>query len=229
MHENWKRPLAVLGVSLALGFGTVGRSSAHDGQEHGSPLHGGKMATTKGYHFEVVFAKNGVTVFPRTHENKPVDASRLTGTATFYHPHSPNAWFELKLAPSASPGKAAASLGAAIDLSKVPVGGPKVTFKISGLPGAADPTATFTVPFEFAASGRIAVTNPTRADAKAIAAQKVCPVSKESLDSMGAPLKVSRGGDSIFICCKSCLKEIRATPDKFLGAYTAVPAAGTGR
>ncbi len=39
---------------------------------------------------------------------------------------------------------------------------------------------------------------------------------------MGGPLKVSRGEKSTFICCKGCLKEVQANPEKFLsGSATA--------
>ena len=221
MYKTWKKTLAVLGVSLAFGLGSTGLSKAQDGHEHkhGAPLHGGKVAMTQEYHFEVVFAKDGLTVFPRSHEDKPIDTSRLIGTATFYHPNSPKPWFERKLA--ASPGQPAASIGAAIDLSKVPATGAKVAFKVEGLPEASEPTATFTVPFTLASTGQIVFAKATKADEKAIAAQKVCPVSKEDLFSMGGPLKVSRGDKSTFICCKGCLKEIQANPDKFLGAPAA--------
>lgn len=231
MYETWKKSLTVLGVSLALGLGSVGAAWAHDGQEHkhGAPLHGGKVAMTQEYHFEVVFAKDGLKVYSRTHEDKPIDASRLTGIATFYHPNSPKPWFERKLAASAaSPGQAASSIGTTIDLSKVPSTGAKVEFKVEGLPEASEPTATFTVPFSLASSGQIVFAKATKADEKAIAAQKVCPVSKEDLFSMGGPMKVSRGDKSTFICCKGCLKEIQANPDKFLGATAATPAAGAG-
>jgi hypothetical protein len=205
-----------------------GLSRAHDGQEHkhGAPLHGGKVTMTKEYHFEVVFAKDGLAVYPRTHEDQPIDASRVTGTATFYHPNSPQPWFERKLAPSvARPGQAAASIGLRLDLSKVPATGAKVAFRVEGLPEPTEPAVTFTIPFAFASPGEIVVTKPAKADEMAIAAQKVCPVSKEDLTSMDSPLKVSRGNKSIFICCKECLKEIRANPDKFFGAAAAVPGA----
>lgn len=208
--------LAAVGSALALGLGGV--ASADEGHKHGAPLHGGKVTMTKEYHFEVVFTKDGLSVYPRTHEDKPVDASRLTGTATFYHPNTPKPWFERQLAAQpAGRGRAVSSLGTAIDLSMVPASGAKVEFRIDGLPEAAEPTARFSVPFAFAASNEISVTKATRADEKAVAAQKVCPVSKEDLASMGGPLTVTRGGKSIFICCKGCLKQIRADPDKYLG------------
>jgi hypothetical protein len=204
--------------SLSLALALTGVAPADDGHKHGAPLHGGKVAMTKEYHFEVVFAKDGLKVYPRSHEDQPVDASRLAGTATFYHPNSPKPWFERKLVPTAaSPGTAVVSIGTAIDLSKVPQAGAKVEFKVQGLPEPAETTATFSVPFTVAPSGEIVVTKATQADARAVAALKNCPVSKEDLGSMGGPLKVTRGDKSTFICCKGCLKELQANPDKFFG------------
>lgn len=215
--------LAMFGSVLMLSFGLA---SADDGHEHGAPLHGGKVTMTKEYHFEVVFAKDGLKVYPRTHEDEPIDASRLTGTATFYHPNSPKPWFERKLAPAAaSPGSASASIGIAIDLGKVPASGTKVEFKVEDLPEPAETVATFTVPFAVSSSGEIVVAKATEADAEAVAALKTCPVSKEDLDSMGGPLKVTRAGKSTFICCKGCLKELQADPDVFFEDQTSAPAA----
>jgi hypothetical protein len=169
---------------------------------------------TKEYHFEVVFTKDGLKVFPRTHEDQPIDASRLTGTATFYHQNSPKPWFERTLvASAASPGQVGSSLGKTINLSRVPTTGTTVTFQVEGLPAAAEPSATFTVPFTLASSAAITIATATRADMNAIAAQKVCPVSMHDLLSMGTPVKVSRGDKSIFLCCKACLKEIQANPE----------------
>ncbi|WP_406701068.1 hypothetical protein V5E97_19985 [Singulisphaera sp. Ch08] len=218
--------LTTFAASFGLALGLIGLASAHDGHKHGAPLHGGKVAMTKEYHFEVVFAKDGLKVYPRSHEDQPVDASRLTGTATFYHPSSPKPWFERKLAPTAaSPGRAPSSIGTAIDFGKVPTTGVKVEFKVEGLPEAAETTANFTTPLALAPSNEFIVTKATQADARAVAALKICPVSKEDLDSMGGPLKVTRDGKSTFICCKGCLKGLRANPDKFFGAQASASAA----
>lgn len=40
-----------------------------------------------------------------------------------------------------------------------------------------------------------------------VAVQGICPVSGEKLGSMGAPIKVKVGEESIFMCCKGCLKQ----------------------
>ena len=114
-------------------------------------------------------------------------------------------------------GQSPSSIGTAIDLSKVPATGAKVEFKVAGLPEAAETTASFTVPLAVVPSGELVVTKATQADARAVAALKNCPVSKEDLGSMGGPLKVTRGDKSTFICCKGCLKDLQANPDKFFG------------
>lgn len=217
---------AFFGTLGAVLVAATGLASADDGHEHGAPLHGGKLAMTKAYHFEVVFAKDGLKVYPRSHEDKPVDASRLTGTATFYHPNSPKPWFERTLAATAaSPGQAASSIGTSVDLGQVPAAGAKVEFKVDGLPEPAERTATFALPFSLAKSGELVVVQATKADEKAVAALKTCPVSKEDLSSMGGPLKVTRGDKSTFICCKGCLKDIQANSDKFFGSQASAPAA----
>lgn len=53
-------------------------------------------------------------------------------------------------------------------------------------------------------------------DAKLAKAQKTCPVSGETLGSMGTPVKVMVGDKAVFLCCKSCRKKLLADPDKYL-------------
>jgi YHS domain-containing protein len=79
----------------------------------------------------------------------------------------------------------------------------------------------YNVPFTLADDDSITVGKVTKADEKAIAAQRVCPVSGEELGGeMGPPVKVTRGGNSIFLCCKNCLKQVKANPDKFFSVST---------
>jgi YHS domain-containing protein len=68
------------------------------------------------------------------------------------------------------------------------------------------------------AAGRpkITVTSATQADTAAISAQKVCPVMDEPLGSMGDPIKVMVGDRPVFLCCKGCIKKIKADPAKYL-------------
>jgi hypothetical protein len=182
---------------------------------------------TKRHRFEAVFSAAGVKVYPFGMDGKPLDASKLNGRATFYHPGSPEPWFDRPLSATADAGRAAESLDRAINLSKVPAQGVTVTFEIGGLSDPAEPTASFTVPFAAApppaaaarpAPAAITFARATRGDQAAVNAQRVCVVSGEPLGSMGTPIKVTRGDRSVFLCCQGCLKSIQAKPDRYFGA-----------
>lgn len=56
----------------------------------------------------------------------------------------------------------------------------------------------------------------TRADAAAIAKQRVCPIMDEPLDSMGVPWKVTVKGQPVYVCCKGCIKKVEEHPDVVL-------------
>ena len=72
----------------------------------------------------------------------------------------------------------------------------------------------------FGASARPARPTPgppaTADDETLIARQKVCPVTDESLGSMGKPVKVMVDGRPVFLCCKACERTLRAEPKKYL-------------
>jgi hypothetical protein len=40
-----------------------------------------------------------------------------------------------------------------------------------------------------------------------IAVQDICPISGQRLGSMGAPIKVQVGEETVFLCCKGCLQK----------------------
>ena len=47
-------------------------------------------------------------------------------------------------------------------------------------------------------------------------AQRSCPVTGEDLGSMGNPIPVTVKGETIFVCCKGCIKKVQQNPDKYL-------------
>jgi hypothetical protein len=140
--------LAILaGASVVAGFGPAWS------QPESPPARsqrGGLIGKSGQHQFEVFFFPTGVRVYPQGPAGEPLDVSRTTATATFYHPNSPRPWFLRPLAPeAAAAGRAPTSLEHAIGLTNVPPRGVRVTFEVTGLPGPAGSTATFTVPFEF--------------------------------------------------------------------------------
>jgi hypothetical protein len=46
--------------------------------------------------------------------------------------------------------------------------------------------------------------------------QKVCPISTEHLGSMGAPIKVTAGDKTAFLCCKGCQEDFDKDPQAAL-------------
>ena len=46
--------------------------------------------------------------------------------------------------------------------------------------------------------------------------QRICPVTKQPLGSMGKPLRVSVSGRSVFVCCEGCVNRLKSNPAKYL-------------
>ncbi len=59
-----------------------------------------------------------------------------------------------------------------------------------------------------------------------VASQKICPVTKKPLGSMGVPLKVTANGRAVLVCCKGCEGPLLNSPEKYLPRWndTATPA-----
>src|SRR5439155_14712912 len=55
-------------------------------------------------------------------------------------------------------------------------------------------------------------------DRKSVDAQKLCPIRKTRLGSMGTPVKVILEGKPVFLCCKGCEEEAREHPGQTLAA-----------
>jgi hypothetical protein len=230
-----KAPALALTLAFCLRLATGGATArAQEPPRPSAPpqtslsLRGGVLAKTARHQFEVFFYKTGIRVFPRDADEKPLGVASMTGTGSFSLPGAPSPFvYQLR---GAAPGNAApsSSLDLGVDLSKVPAAGTSVTFEIKGLADPAEPTATFTVPFALtggaasttparAVPATLTITRSTAADQAAINAQRVCKVSGESLGSMGAPIKVTRGDRVIFLCCQGCVRRIQANPDQYLG------------
>jgi hypothetical protein len=146
---------AALACALTLGGlvapGYLGRAGAQDEAKPARSARGGALAKTARHQFEVFFYTTGLRVFPMDAAGSPLVASRMTGTATFYHPNSPRPWFTRPLrGATAVPGQALGSLDLVIGLGKVPPSGARVAFEVAGLADPSEPAATFTVPVEFA-------------------------------------------------------------------------------
>jgi len=88
---------------------------------------------------------------------------------------------------------------------------------LTGCGGGSSPTAP--QPAREGQDGIAANLAKLSGDDKLLAeAQKVCPVTGESLGSMGVPPKITLNGEAIFLCCSGCKGKAEADPDKALNA-----------
>jgi len=53
-------------------------------------------------------------------------------------------------------------------------------------------------------------------DCKAALAQQFCPVTNLPLGSMGVPVKITLGGQTVYLCCKGCMGKAKRNPDEML-------------
>ncbi len=217
---------ALILALLTAGFGLAGIVRADDSPASVGP-HGGVVVAANTTRFEVVSAADGITVYPVTTANQPLDTTRWTGTATFYAPATSAPWLVRPLQPAAvSASRPPTALALRMNLSQaLPAQGVTVAVEIHGLPAPAASSAQFTVPYAPATALPITVATATAADAAAIAAQKTCPISGDDLHEMGMPVKVSRGNRAVFVCCDGCVAKIKANPDKYLAAAAPAPTA----
>jgi len=134
---------AALGLAALFVAGLRVPSGAGEEPRPVKSARGGLLAKTQQHQYEVFFYGTGVRVFPQDNAGAALDASQFAGSATFYHPNSPQPWFSRPLRGTPQ------SLDLTIGLTNAPPAGVKVAFEITGPSGTADPRATFTVPLEF--------------------------------------------------------------------------------
>jgi hypothetical protein len=61
------------------------------------------------------------------------------------------------------------------------------------------------------------------ADHAAAKRQKICPVTKKPLGSMGVPPRVVVAGRVVFLCCDGCEGKLKSDPEKYLAGLAAEP------
>ncbi len=90
--------------------------------------------------------------------------------------------------------------------------------QMAGKPSLIDPTKAKPIEVDEGKSEKIvaALSKLSDEDRALAEKQKICPVTKQLLGSMGTPPKVDVNGKPIFICCKGCEKRLLDDPDKYL-------------
>jgi YHS domain-containing protein len=81
-------------------------------------------------------------------------------------------------------------------------------------------------PAQEAIGRELTVAKATAADEATIQAQGACPVMNTRLGSMGTPIKVTRGGRSLFLCCQGCVSKVEKNPDYYFAQATRMRTGG---
>jgi YHS domain-containing protein len=63
---------------------------------------------------------------------------------------------------------------------------------------------------------KLSVVKATKADARFVAAQELCPVMDKRLDAMGGPYKTVVEGRVVYLCCPGCAKKLHANSGVYL-------------
>ena len=227
---NLRTSAAVLMITCVVWF--AGRPYApaqaqHTGHSHGGAdasatkaaettpraPHGGQLAAAKRHRFEVVYQPKGVRLYVYGQTGQLVSPRGVNGQVTMQVRGQERVYrFPLKLTASAAGRGSQETLTAAVDLTRVRDGDMTVTFELANLPDPQEPRAKFTQTFALSKPS-IVVTSSTAADQAAIRAQRKCAVANSALGSMGTPVKVTVGNQSLFLCCKGCVAKVKKNPD----------------
>ena len=184
----------------------------HTDQEARSSFgpHGGELQAVGAFRVETVVQPGGVRLFLYDTQGQPIDVSRSRGLAALQIAGDAKR-YRYDLFPEVAADQSTTSLTVAVDLSRIAGRQVQLSFQIVGVAGAERKPAQFT------ATAIVPLTE-TQHVAAAIEAQKVCPVSGHPLASMGKPIGVKLGEQTVYVCCASCIDTLKANPSKYLAA-----------
>lgn len=170
--------------------------------------HGGPLQTAGGVQIESVLAADGIRVFAYDAQGLPLDARAARGV-TVLQIEGDAKRYRYDLFPDVAENGAADSLAVAVDLRRIAGLPVSIETQLVGLPSAAKQ------PLRVVAEAAVPMTEKQLV-AAAIAKQKVCPVSGQPLGSMGEPIGVAVGDQTIYVCCQGCVAPVKAEPAKYL-------------
>lgn len=180
-----------------------------------TPLHGGQVSATKWHYFEVVYLPRQTRIYVYSPSQRLLTPQQARGEVTMRINGNPQPFrFPVQYAMDEQ-GQGCLAVG--VDVTRVRDGDMQVTFDLERLPFTQEPKATFTQTFALTRPTEVVVTEATTADAAAVRAQGTCAVMGTPLGQHGAPIKLTYGGRSIFVCCQGCIDKVKRDPIRFFG------------
>ena len=197
--------------------------------------HGGLFLETESHRLEVVYLPRETRVYLYWKSMEPLSTLALRGEMLpqFRGESSPR-HIPMQHAPPSSP-KEQDYLVAAADMSQLPDETPItfrfenlpdheaqgwrfqplafVTSRAGNLPDRRHSKAEFTPIFhQSEIRPYVARVSFVQADRESYAQQRTCPVTGALLGSMGEPVKVMVGERPFYLCCASCIEQVKETP-----------------
>ena len=236
-------------IVVALTSAAAHHANAHDGHSHGSEAkapegqggqasgvaaapvaigqHGGQLTATARQMFEVVYQPKETRVYVYDLAKRPLSARSSRGEIVMNIRDNPKEFrYPLK---HVAPGDGTHDyLVALVDVSRVRDGDMTVDIVLADLPSREEPSARFRQTFALSHRAlEIKVTQSAAGDQAAIRAQGICVISEAPLGSMGAPIKVSIGGEALYLCCQGCVGKVKKNPDVYLAKAAQLRKAGS--
>jgi Cu(I)/Ag(I) efflux system membrane fusion protein len=94
-------------------------------------------------------------------------------------------------------------------------------------------TVTLKIPFDESpqfrtgmASAPVPASKADSSGSMTVEQQKICPVTKAKLGSMGEPVLVQLASRKVWVCCSGCPEKLKNQPDKYLARLDAPPSQG---
>ena len=189
--------------------------------------HGGSLKQVAGVEFETVVSTGGIQLFVRGQGGAAVPVENARGVLTLAIEGSAKR-YRYDLLPEGQ-----GSLTTRVNLSKLIGKQLELSIQLFGMRGTDKTPLTFTEVAMIPPLDQpeppptVVVSKVTEADKSLIAKQATCPVMDEPLESMGGPIKLLVGEKPLFLCCKGCIKKVKAEPEKFLKAVYGDSLAGS--
>lgn len=212
--------LIAAGLAIGVTASQAMADDGHAGHDHSHALymsshHGGQLAQTNAYCFEVVYRPNETRIYLFDHNYKHLSMRGVKGQAALQMRGSDKVYtFPAHyVAPSRPDDHDYLAVHA--DVSNVRDGAMQVTFDFELLPGSQQRGARFTQTFALS-QPTVTFAHFTHADRPAISRQTVCPVMGTKLGSHGTPIKATVGNQPVYLCCKSCIGKLQKDPKTYL-------------
>lgn len=198
---------------------------------------GGQLSRTGEFQFEAVYSPNDIHLFVFDRQNQPVNVQGTRGEMVM-RLRGVEQEFRVQLGYGQlanSQSQIQGVLGSQVDVSRVVDGSMKITYVFQGLPSLASPSVQFEQDFALTrplsanpqrvrtaqTTGStqpwtVTVAQLTAADQAGVAQQKVCPVMDTPLGDHGNPIKLMVGDQSLYVCCKGCIRKVQQNPQTYL-------------